>query len=95
MRQIINKVYILEIGDRPILSYEADSFNDARSLIKEKWLQSDLKKARSHGATVWDGKTPLVVRNSSVAETEIFAAGKKAADDSDDMLIVYLIELDS
>ena len=95
MKKTINKVYVLQVGDRPILSYEADSFNSARGLIKEQWLLSDLKKARSNAAVVWDGKAALTVRNASVEETEVFAAGKQAAKETDDMLIVYLIELDS
>jgi hypothetical protein len=95
MKKNFDKVYVLEIGGLPILAYEADSFNNARGLIKEQWLLSDLKEARSNRVALWDGKSPLTVRNSSVQESEIFAAGKVEAKETDDMLIVYLIERDA
>jgi hypothetical protein len=86
-----DRVYILEIDGRPVLAFPAHSFREAQSLLKEDWLLDDLRKLKSRGSAVWDGKTKPVVRNADAAEGERFA--RESKHNTDDLPIVYLIEL--
>jgi hypothetical protein len=92
MRGAEDRVYTLEIGGKPVLTFPARSFREAQSLLKEDWLLNDLRDLRSRGASVWDGKTKLVVRNADAAEGDRFGRESKR-DTGDDLPIVYLIEL--
>jgi hypothetical protein len=92
MRELPDRIYTLAIGERAILTFPARSLQEAQSLLKERWLLSDLREVRSKGAPVWDGKEKLVVRNALSHESDRFQRGAKSAA-GDDLPIVYLIEL--
>jgi hypothetical protein len=92
MRDSDERVYTLEVDGRPVLAFPARSFREAQSLLKEDWLLDDLRALQSHGAAVWDGKTKPVVRTAAATESETFAA-RSTGDTSDDLPIVYLIDL--
>ncbi len=92
---VSEKVYVLEGGGVPILAFAAATHREAQSLLREEWLRSDLRNARSGGKPVWDGATKLTIRNAGVDEAARYSAGVKAEpDDSDDLALVYLIERD-
>lgn len=89
------KIYVIEAGGAPILAFAAVSHREAQSLLREEWLREDLREIRSGGQPVWDGAAKLTVRHASVEEAERYAAGPaEAADDADDLRLVYLIARD-
>ena len=85
-------IYVLVIGDRPVLAFQAVNYREASSLPRETWLLDDLMEARSSGAPLWDRIAKLSVRRATSEETALFLETKKA--DSDDLTLVYLVELD-
>jgi hypothetical protein len=87
-----DRVYTLEIGERPVLAFPARSFREAQSILKEDWLLSDLRAVKSQGMPIWDGKAKLVVRNADETEAGRFAREAKH-NEEDDLPIVYLVEL--
>jgi hypothetical protein len=95
MAEAVEKVYALDVGDVPVLTFAATTFHEAQSLRGERWLRTDLTEAHSNGAPVWDGKSKLTVRRASADEaTHYGSATKEAADGSGDLVLVYLIDLD-
>jgi hypothetical protein len=95
MAEAVEKVYALDVGDVPVLTFAATTFHEARSLRGERWLRNDLTEAHSNGAPVWDGKSKLTVRRARADEAAQFGSAiKEAADGSGDLVLVYLIELD-
>jgi hypothetical protein len=95
MAAAVENVYALDVGDVPVLTFAATTFREAQSLCREQWLRTDLTEAHSNGAPVWDGKSKLTVRRASADETARFhSAIAEAVDDSGDLVLVYLIELD-
>ena len=88
-------VFALEIGGVPVLMFQAVTHREAASLLKEQWLRNDLQEARSNGAPLWDGKAKLSVRRANPEEVARFLETKTATGDgSDDLALVYLVELD-
>jgi hypothetical protein len=88
-------VYTLEIGGSGILTFGAASMREAMSLRHESWLQADLREARSQGAPIWDGEAKITIRRATADEAKRYADGQTAAaDDSGDLVFVYLVELD-
>jgi len=95
MGEVAEKTYTLLAGDVPVLMFAAVTFHEAQSLRREEWLRADLIEARSNGAPVWDGKSKLSVRRASADEAARFGSAiREAADGSDDLVLVYLVELD-
>ena len=88
-------VFVLEIGGTPAVAFQAVSIVEARGLPREQWMHNDLLEARSKGAPLWDGRAKLSVRNATPQETARFLETKAtAADGSDDLVLVYLVDLD-
>ncbi len=89
-----DRVYTLTIGDKAILTFPAQSFSEARGLVRENWLLEDLRALKSGGVAVWDGKANPAVRNATDAEQMRFVREVKSLPDNDgDLQIVYLIEI--
>jgi hypothetical protein len=87
--------FTLEVGGIPILSFAATSIREAQSIRREAWLQNDLRSARLKGAAIWDGKAKLSVRAAFPDETLRFSqAIERAADDSGELVLIYLVTLD-
>jgi hypothetical protein len=87
------RVYVLEIGERPVLCFPAAGFQDAQSLLKEDWLHTDLKALRTDGKPLWDGDAKLRVRQADASEAGRFDRESKSLPQNGDLPIVYLVDL--
>jgi hypothetical protein len=87
-------IFTIEIGDRPTLTFEAQSLREAHELCREQWLKDDLAEAKSGGVPLWDGKATLRARIALPDESAVFAEAKNNGQLSDGLMLVYLIELD-
>jgi hypothetical protein len=86
------RVFVLETKGTAILAFEAATMREAMELGRETWLRDDLARLTSNHAPLWDLKAPIKARAAYPEEAEVFRQAAK--DDSDDLPIVYLIELD-
>jgi len=59
---VLSRIFTIEIGDTPTLTFEAQNLREAQELCHEQWLKDDLAEAKSDGAPLWDGKAKLRVR---------------------------------
>jgi hypothetical protein len=91
---VLSRIFTIEIGDTPTLTFEAQNLREAQELCHEQWLKDDLAEAKSDGAPLWDGKAKLRVRMARPDESAQFAAAKKNGQPSDGLMLVYLVELD-
>ena len=92
---MLPSVYTIEIGDTPILVFEAQNLREAHELCHEQWLRGDLTEARSEGVPLWDGKAKLRARVAAPGEIALFAEAKNNGGPSDGLTLVYLVEIDS
>jgi hypothetical protein len=88
-----SRVFTFEVDDRPILTFEASAIREAQSLCKESWLREDLGSLKSGGVPLLTGNAKLSVRAATPEEAIAFAGGAEVTS-SDDMVLVYLVELD-
>jgi hypothetical protein len=91
---ILPKIFTIEIGDRPTLTFEVENLREAHELCHEQWLKDDLAEAKSDDVPLWDGKARLRARIALPDESAVFAEAKNNGQPSDGMMLVYLIELD-
>ena len=95
---VLSRIFTIEIGDTPTLTFEAKNLREAHELCHEQWLKDDLAEAKSDGASLWDGKAKLRARMALPDESAVFAEAKNEAKNnsqpSDGLMLVYLVELD-
>src|SRR5882757_9192463 len=90
---VLSRIFTIEIGDRPTLTFEAQNQREAQELCHEQWLKDDLAEAKSDGAPLWDGKATLRARMAAPDESAVFAEAKNSGQSSDELMPVYLVEL--
>src|ERR1700676_905467 len=91
---VLSRIFTIEIGDTPTLTFEAQNLREAHELCHEQWLKDDLAEAKSDGVPLWDGKAKLRTRIALPAERAVFAEAKDSGGTSDGLMLVYLVELD-
>jgi hypothetical protein len=91
---IYSRVFTLEVDGRATLAFEASSAREAQGLCKEAWLRDDLDELMSDGVQVCKPAAKLSTRPANAEETVVFSNTAGTAKPSDDLLLVYLIELD-
>ncbi|MFY9954376.1 hypothetical protein [Bradyrhizobium sp.] len=88
-------MFTLEVDGKPILTFEADRFREAQELGKERWLHADLSALTSNGVPLMNANARLSVRPANLKEANIFGQAAAATKPSEDMVLAYLVELDS
>ena len=91
---VLFRIFTIEIGDTPTLTFEAQNMREAQELCHEQWLKDDLAQAKSHDVPLWDGKAKLRVRTALPDESAVFAEAKNTGQRTDGLMLVYLVELD-
>lgn len=87
-------IFTLDVGQKPILTFEAKNLREAHEICHEQWLLADLKQMVSEGRPLWDGKTRLRARYAVEEEKAAFRAAGTSARASDDLPLVFLVSLD-
>jgi hypothetical protein len=89
-------VFTIDVGPRPVLTFEAKNLREAHEMCHESWLLSDLKRLTSNGERIWDGKTKLRARYALDDEQQAYRAAdaQPASADCDDLTLVFLIAID-
>jgi hypothetical protein len=91
---IYSRVFTLEVDGKATLTFEASSAREAQGLCKEVWLRDDLDELMSDGVQVCKPAARLSTRPANAEETVVFTSIAGVAEPSDELLLVYLIELD-
>jgi hypothetical protein len=91
---VLSKIFTIEIGDTPTLTFEVQNLREAQELCHEKWLKDDLAEAKSDKVPLWDGKAKLRARIALPDEGALFAEAKNNGQSSDGLMLVYLVKVD-
>jgi len=89
----IARVFVLSVGERPILAFEARKTPEARELCSEPWLLEDLGALKSEGRPIWNGQDKISVRPGTADEVTLFREAD-GTEDAEEILLVYLVALD-
>ena len=86
-------IYAILADDKPIAAIEA-SGPEARELLKEQWFLQELSALKVDGEPIYKAGTRLRVRPATEEEWAIYDQECKAAEDADEIVFVYLVDLD-
>jgi hypothetical protein len=87
-------IFTIEVDGKPTVAFEARQLREAAELSKEEWLRADLNTLSSNGAPLCGIGSKLKARAASEPERQIYREAAEVAKASDDILLVYLVELD-
>jgi hypothetical protein len=91
----ISRIFTIEVDGKPTVVFEANSWQEARELGREKWFLADLSVRMSAGAPLSTAMSKLRARNALPEEIAAFEKHRGALDrEADDLELVYLVELD-
>jgi hypothetical protein len=74
---VLPKIFTIEIGDTPTLTFQAQNLHEAQELCHEQWLKDDLAEAKSDGVPLWDGKAKLRARIALPDESALFCRSQQ------------------
>jgi hypothetical protein len=86
-------VYTILADGKPIVTLEA-SGREAAELCREEWFRADLCALSSNGEALCSIGSKLQARPAIEEERIRYQEASKEAEASDDLLLVYLVELD-
>jgi hypothetical protein len=87
-------IYTILADDRPVAALEATG-PEARELIRERWFLQELSALKVDGEPIYKVETRLRTRPATEDEWAIYDQECKTAEDADEVLFVYLVDLDS
>ena len=77
------------------MTFAAERLREAQLLCKESWLRADLTALTSNGVPLMRANARMAVRPANVEEATIFSQAASEPKQAGDMMLVYLVELDS
>ena len=88
-------IYTILADDKPVAALEA-SGPEARELLRERWFLHELSALKVDGEPIYKPGTRLRARPATEDEWTVYdQESAKAAEDADEILFVYLVDLDS
>jgi hypothetical protein len=87
-------IYTILADDKPVAALEA-SGPEARELLSERWFLHELSALKVDGEPIYKDGTRLRARPATEDEWAIYDQECKEAEDADEILFVYLVDLDS
>jgi hypothetical protein len=87
-------IYTILADDKPVAALEA-SGPEARELLRERWFLHELSALKVDGEPIYRVGTRLRARPATEDEWAIYDQECKSAADADEILFVYLVDLDS
>ena len=94
MPNSLGLIFTIEVDGRPTVSFEARNLREASGLCQEEWFRSELNALSSNGEHVCKIGSKLKARGANEAERAKYRDGAQEVGTSDDIVMVYLIELD-
>jgi hypothetical protein len=95
MATLLPGVFTLDIGGKPVLTFEAKNLREAWEVCHEVWLKDDIGRLRSKALPLWDGKARIRARYASQSEIALHReAVTRAEPNSDELVLTFLVELD-
>jgi hypothetical protein len=86
-------IYTILADDKPVAALES-SGPEARELLKERWFLYELTALKVHGEPIYQPATRLRVRPATEEEWAIYDQESKTAEPGEEILFVYLVDLD-
>lgn len=90
-----SRIFTIEVDGKPTVVFEASSWAEARELSREEWFRAELSVQMSAAAPLSTSTSSYRTRYALPAEVARFELGDALGRPSEDLELVYLVELDS
>jgi hypothetical protein len=87
-------IYTILADDKPVVALEA-SGSEVRELLKGRWFLTELAALKVDGEPIYKPLTRLRSRPATEDEWAVYDRECQAAEDPNEVLFVYLVDLDS
>ena len=87
-------IFTVEINGTPAVALQAERHKDAESLCEQDRFRTDLGRLTSNGTPLWDANAIMKVRLATPAEAVLYRQATQSAEPSDDINVVYMVDLD-
>jgi hypothetical protein len=87
-------IFTVEINGTPTVALQAKRHKDAESLCEQDRLRTDFSTLTSNGSPLWDASAVVNVRLATPAEAVLYRQARQSTEPSDDINVVYLVNLD-
>jgi hypothetical protein len=87
-------IFTIEINGKPTVALGAKKHQEAEGFCEQDWLRADLSALKSKGVPLCDAKAAMRVRLARSAEAALYRQVTESTKPSDDINIVYLVDLD-
>ena len=87
-------VFTIEIDGKPTLAVQAKRHHEVEAFCEQDWLRADLTALTSIGRPLYDPGATMHVRLARSEELAIYRQATQATKSSDDMNVVYLVDVD-
>jgi len=86
--------FTIEIDGKPTLAFEAKRYSEAEAICGDEELRAKLRLLKSGDVPVCGDNAILDVRLAHPDEAALYRQAAAASQSTDDLMLVYLVELD-
>jgi hypothetical protein len=86
-------IYTILADDKPVAALESSGL-EARELLKERWFLQELTALKVDGEPIYKPGTRLRARPATEEEWAVYDQETKTAEPGEEILFVYLLDLD-
>jgi riboflavin biosynthesis pyrimidine reductase len=87
-------IFTIEVDGKPTLAFEAKRYSEAEAICGDEELRAKLSLLKSGNVTICGDNALLDVRLARSDEAAFYRHAADASQSNDDLLLVYLVELD-
>jgi hypothetical protein len=87
-------IFTIEIDGKPTLALQAKKHSEVEAICEQPSLRTDLTALNSNGVPLCGGNSTFRIRLAHAAEATVYRKSIEATEPSDDLKVVYLVDVD-
>ena len=92
--RLSRSIFTIEVDGKPTLAFEAKRYSEAEAICGDEGLRAKLSLLKSGDVPVCGDNAILDVRLAHPDEAALYNQAVGASPSTDDLILVYLVELD-
>jgi hypothetical protein len=88
-------IFTIEVDGKPTLAFAAKRYSEAEAICEDEGLRAKLSLLKSGDVPIYGENALLDVRLAHPDEAALYRQAVGASQSTDDLMMVYLVELDA
>jgi hypothetical protein len=93
--RLSQSIFTIEVDGRPTVAFASKRYSEAEAICANEGLRARLSLLKSGHAPVCDDNAALRLRLANPDEAAFYWKAAGASQPTDDLMLVYLVELDA